>query len=194
MKVRIYQINMDRDACRLAFFGAAILLRHGVELSALPADRYDITAEGEIPEAETLEDVYNALNPVDDQPLPSWYKTRSLSVSDVVEVLDGPVSPGLYFCNSIGFKPCSWWACPPVVRFADADGHGVPCELLPELPEPGELWHGHRIVGVVPAPITEPQPEAEIWQYSVWRLNLAPSKSGPVYAFVAVRETEAETI
>ena len=195
MKVRIYQINLDRDACRLAWADSSMFRKWGIELSALPADRYDITAQGELPEAETLEDVYRALNRGPD-PIPEWYKARSLSVSDVVEVLDGPVEPGLYFCDTFGFKPCVWWETPRIVRFTGPDGYLAPCELLPELPEPGEKWHGFRIDTVTPAPVTAPQPEtsADIYTYSVWRLNFSMSDAGPIYAFVAVHESEQEQI
>lgn len=37
---------------------------------------------------------------------PEGYKDRSLSVSDVVEVMEDPMHPHcFYFCDSVGFKP-----------------------------------------------------------------------------------------
>lgn len=52
-------------------------------------------------EAGDLEDVYRIFN----TECPWDFKGHSLSVSDVVEVVEGPgMAPGFYFCDCIGFQ------------------------------------------------------------------------------------------
>ncbi len=56
--------------------------------------------KGEI-EAKGIEDVYRIFN----MEKPEGYEGRSLSVSDVVEILKSDeIKPGFYYCDSIGFK------------------------------------------------------------------------------------------
>lgn len=52
-------------------------------------------------DCKSLEDVFVKFN----MNHPTGYKARSLSVSDVVEVVaDEKVKPGFYFCDSIGYQ------------------------------------------------------------------------------------------
>ena len=99
MDLRIYQINRDRDAERIAFESLDLLEQYTG--SRVPdSSIYDLAYEGAV-EAGSLEDVYRIFN----QEHPAGYAGRSLSVSDIVEVVHAPeVEPGFYFCDSIGFK------------------------------------------------------------------------------------------
>ena len=73
---------------------------------------YDRVFDGEI-HGTSPEDVYARFN----WDLPSGYRGRSLSVSDVVEIGEGAeVEPGFYFCESIGFKKVDFDASLASVR------------------------------------------------------------------------------
>ena len=66
----------------------------------IKAELYDKVFDGEV-DAGDLEDVYRIFN-IDK---PDGYTGRSLSVSDVVEVVKSDdVRPCFYYCDSIGFK------------------------------------------------------------------------------------------
>jgi hypothetical protein len=66
--------------------------------AALRSEIYDKVFEGEV-ECGTLEEVYQMFN-LDH---PDGYRGRSLSVSDVVEVV-GEEESTFHFCDSIGFR------------------------------------------------------------------------------------------
>lgn len=106
MKVKLHQINLDRDTNRVAFMGLDFLERFQ-GTSAIDASIYDCVFDGDIPR-NTLEGAYQFFNAED---RPGAHEFHSMSVSDILEVCDGngvnaPV-PGFYFCDSIGFKPVS---------------------------------------------------------------------------------------
>lgn len=95
MKIRIHQINTERDVQRLKFMNYKYITnRCG---GKIPADIYDCIYEGEV-EAETLEDIYSIFN----LKHPADFKGHSLSVSDVVENITDSGSE-FHFCDSIGF-------------------------------------------------------------------------------------------
>ena len=99
MKIRLYQINMDRDSNGVAF-APYDKLSTWQGSSEVNAELYDEVYEGNV-ETQDLEGIYKLFNfdYVKD------YEGRSLSVSDVVEVIDGKATePGFYYCDSIGFK------------------------------------------------------------------------------------------
>ena len=100
MNIRIYQVNMKRDTNNVAFMGYELLEKlQGSQ--AVNAKIYDKVFDGEV-DCQTLEDVYQMFN----LNHPEGYKDRSLSVSDVVEVMEDPMHPHcFYFCDSVGFKP-----------------------------------------------------------------------------------------
>ncbi len=117
MKIRIYQINLDRDEDRVAFESLDHLERYQGS-SEIKSSIYDMVYEGEV-DCAGLEDVFRMFN-LDH---PADYMGRSLSVSDVVEVMgiqpeqdissenddrDTPETqaqkPGFFFCDSYGFK------------------------------------------------------------------------------------------
>ena len=97
MRVKIYQINMDRDADGVKFLGTGTRKSLHLKETADPA-AYDEVFNAEIHE-EDPEDIYRRFN-TEGHPL---FRRHSLSVSDVV-VTDR----GAFFCDSIGFKEISF--------------------------------------------------------------------------------------
>ena len=99
MKLRIYQVNTDRDNDRIAFMGYDSLERfQGTK--DINSSVYDKVYDGEL-NLESLEDVYAEFNFTH----PDGYTGRSLSVSDIVEIVSSDnQSPGFYFCDTVGFK------------------------------------------------------------------------------------------
>ena len=97
MNIAIYQIDPDRDENNVAFLNYENLERFQGS-AALRSEIYDKVFEGEV-ECGTLEKVYQMFN-LDH---PDGYRGRSLSVSDVVEVV-GEEKSTFHFCDSIGFR------------------------------------------------------------------------------------------
>lgn len=102
MRIRIYQINSERDINRVKFFGLDSLKKHqGTD--AVDVGIYDEVYEGDV-ESSMLEGIYKIFNTSH----PDGFTGHSLSVSDIVEVITSPghpsPEPGFYFCDSIGFK------------------------------------------------------------------------------------------
>lgn len=99
MEIKIYQINSDRDTDGYKFMGMDWVKKHWGE-QGVDSEIYDKVYEGTIDDS-TLEDVFCTFNfsrPVD-------FKGHSLSVSDIVEVIQSTeVDPGFYFCDNIGFQ------------------------------------------------------------------------------------------
>ena len=99
MKIRIFQINMGRDEKSEAFLGIDER-EHVLNLTEINSSIYDCVFSGDV-DCNGLEDVYQKFN-IDH---PDGYNGRSLSVSDVVEILESEdVDKGFYFCDSIGFS------------------------------------------------------------------------------------------
>ena len=96
MRIRIFQINRDRDPERMKFCGLEELGGRAVNSAS-----YDRVFTGEIV-GNNLEDVFRIFNTVG-HPL---HRGHSLSVSDVVELRDavGDCAAGFYFCDSVGFQ------------------------------------------------------------------------------------------
>lgn len=99
MRIKIYQVNIDRDKNQIAFINTDSLPKF--QGSEKPDSAvYDSVFEGNV-ECKALEDVYTMFN----RDHPVGYKARSLSISDVIEVVESEkVKPGFYFCDSFGFK------------------------------------------------------------------------------------------
>lgn len=91
--IRIHQINIDNDKCfRNLDFLKSFFKQNNPDMSD-----YNCKFEGKVA-ADDLEDVFQIFN-VDH---PDGYIGRSLSVSDIVEVVtsNGLTKPGYYFCDS----------------------------------------------------------------------------------------------
>ena len=97
MKISIYQIAIERDTNRLAFHNLDRIT--AACNGCVPAELYDCVFSGEVA-AETLEDIFYVFNAAH----PSGYKGRSLSASDVVEIVPTSGESEFYFCEPIEFK------------------------------------------------------------------------------------------
>ena len=90
---------MGRDEKRVAFLGLEELERFQGS-KEIDSSIYDCVFSGET-DCGGLEDVYQKFNVAH----PDGYKGRSLSKSDVVEIIEADgVKPGFYFCDTFGFK------------------------------------------------------------------------------------------
>ena len=99
MEIRIYQINSDRDTDGYKFMGMDWVKKHWGE-QGVDSEIYDKVYEGTI-DGSSLEDVFCTFN----FSRPVGFKGHSLSVSDIVEVIQSSeTEPGFYFCDSIGFQ------------------------------------------------------------------------------------------
>ena len=99
MKIRVYQINPDRDEHRVMFLSHDRLERFQGN-PEVNSSIYDKVYDKDVP-CGNLEEVYTMLN----SNHPSDYRGRSLSVSDIVEVYEAEAVPqGFYFCDSVGFR------------------------------------------------------------------------------------------
>lgn len=99
MKINIYQINRERDTQQLKFMGLDTVRKmlHSAEPDSAA---YDKVYSGDV-KCRNLEDVFTLFH----SGRPEGFRGHSLSVSDVVEVEDATsITPGFYFCDSIGFK------------------------------------------------------------------------------------------
>ena len=99
MRIKLWQINLDRDTNCVAFEAYSRL----EQLQGSPdADKslYDVVYEGDV-DAEDIEEIFHIFNVRH----PEGYTARSMSVSDVVEIVESDwVDPGCYYCDTIGFK------------------------------------------------------------------------------------------
>ena len=99
MRMRLYQINTDRDEKGLAFMNYEFVKRR-TNTDRIDRNIYDCVFDGEV-SCKSLESVFALFN----FRYPDGYEGRSLSLSDVVEVMESDHVPkGLYFCDSVGFK------------------------------------------------------------------------------------------
>ena len=107
--IKIYQINLDRDENSLAFKSFDSIMQNQAEI---PSEIYDCVFEGDV-NCAGLEEIYRMFN-IDS---PDGYKGRSLSVSDVIEVIPPEVKDtaekhtikeGFYYCDSFGFREVSF--------------------------------------------------------------------------------------
>ena len=99
MKIRIYQIDMERDTEKVAFMPLDALPKFQ-KTEGINSALYDRVYDADV-DCANLEDVFKLFN----LNHPADYTGRSLSVSDIVEVVDATcLEPGFYFCNSFGFE------------------------------------------------------------------------------------------
>ena len=99
MRIKIFQINMGRDEKSEAFLGIDER-KHVLNLSEINSNIYDCVFSGDV-ECGGLEDIFQKFN-IDH---PNGYSGRSLSVSDIVEIVEAEdVEKGFYYCDSIGFS------------------------------------------------------------------------------------------
>ena len=132
MKIKIYQIDMERDEHRIAMMGYEDTLAR-LNGESIDPTLYDLVFDGEV-EVKDLEAVYAKFN-LDH---PAGYTGRSMSVSDVVQVVESTsVKEGFYFCDSIGFKEIPFQ--PELTKNA------LPRTIDVVLVEPGKLARSAKI-------------------------------------------------
>lgn len=101
MKVRIYQIDFERDEKFLCYRNLeSVLERCG---GIIPAESYNMVFE-----YEALSDNLERLFFIFNEAHLKGYKARSMSMSDVVEVIDPVNGSKFFFCDKIGFKEVSF--------------------------------------------------------------------------------------
>lgn len=99
MEICIFQIDHDRDQNRVSYLSMEKLLKFQGD-SRVDSGIYNSVFQGVV-ECSTLEGIYYMFNVNH----PEGYTGRSLSVSDVVQVISSPTMEfGLYFCESVGFQ------------------------------------------------------------------------------------------
>ena len=89
MKIRIYQINLERDTEKVAFMALDTLPKFQ-KTEGINSSLYDRVYEADV-DCSNLEDVFKLFN----LEHPADYNGRSLSVSDIVEVTDDPPVVGV---------------------------------------------------------------------------------------------------
>lgn len=96
MRIRIYQIEMSLDEQNVAFRSYAEMQEKYP--GDVPANLYRMIYEGVVPTKEfsVVFYIFNMAHPQD-------YRGRSLSVSDVIEVVEESIST-FYYVDTIGFR------------------------------------------------------------------------------------------
>ena len=90
MKIKVYQMNVERDKRRLLFMDYDYTRRYG----GVEPEEYDLVFDGEVT-AKTLDEIFTLFNV--EEP-PKDYHGRNMSVSDVI------VCPGgAFFVDDVGF-------------------------------------------------------------------------------------------
>ncbi|MCQ2427388.1 MAG: DUF3846 domain-containing protein [Clostridia bacterium] len=113
MKIRIYQIDLSKDAAGAAFSGLVSLAKRTGSREP-DGSIYRFVWEGDVM-SPNLEDVYDIFN----NDLPEDFEGRTMSVSDIVEIVDDSDRPeeikaGFYYCDSIGFSEVNFLPPPAV--------------------------------------------------------------------------------
>lgn len=93
MRVKIYQMNADRDRHLIKFLGLESMKKF-MGVNSVDSSLYDEVFNAEL-DTDNLEEIYTRFN-TEKHPL---HRGHALSVSDVV-VTD----KGAFFCDSVGFK------------------------------------------------------------------------------------------
>ncbi len=96
---KLYQVNSERDTNGVMFLSFDSLPKFQGS-DKIDSTIYDMAYEGQ-EAAFSLEAIYTRLN----TDHPEDYRCRSMSKSDVVEVVESDaVKPGFYYCDSFGFQ------------------------------------------------------------------------------------------
>ncbi len=102
MKIKIYQIDRDKDNGSLSFLNYENTVKRTG--GRIRSEIYHKVFDGDV-ECSGLEDVYVMFN----ENRPESFTGHSLSVSDIVEIENSDiVEKGFYFCDSVGFKKVSF--------------------------------------------------------------------------------------
>lgn len=106
MEIKIYQINSERDKNRVAYLGYDLLPEYQ-GTTEIDSSIYDCVYTG-LEAWDGLEGIYRSFN-IGQYPVE--FKGHSLSVSDIVEVVqdkrsdkESRIEPGFYYCDSVGWR------------------------------------------------------------------------------------------
>jgi hypothetical protein len=97
MKIVLYQIIPELDEKRLMYNSLEYIMKSCGD--KFPTLIYELVFSGDV-EAKSCDDVWTIFN----TNLPDGYKGRSMSVSDVLEIVDSDNRSKFFFCDSFGFK------------------------------------------------------------------------------------------
>lgn len=97
MKIVLYQIIPELDQKRLMYNCLENIMKSCGD--KVPAEIYEFVFSGDV-EAKTCDDVWSIFN----ANIPDGYKGRSMSVSDVLEIIYLDNQSKFFFCDSFGFK------------------------------------------------------------------------------------------
>ena len=163
MKIRVFQIDHDKDSNRLAFMNYDYTQSHG----GIKAENYRQIYGGTVT-CDSLESVFALCN---SDKTPPGYLGESMSVSNVIEICEGK-DKGFYFCDSVGFKPIDF--------DIDKTDHSDMMKILivenGKAPYPAEIRHDihamQSVVGGCIEPIYfEPKQDAIVWCNDEFLLN-----------------------
>lgn len=163
MKIRIFQIDHDKDSNKLAFMNYDYAQAHGGVDSSIYRQIYGGTVN-----CKSLESVFALCN--SDKTPPGYYG-ESMSVSNVIEVCEGK-NKGFYFCNSVGFKPIDF----DITRTDHNDMMKILVVENGKTPYKAEIRHDiHAMQSVVEGCIEpiyfEPKQDALVWCNDEFLLN-----------------------
>ena len=99
MKIKLYQINLDRDTESRAFISWEWIAQKTENITDIDSSIYDCVFDGEI-DGNSLEDAFATFN----FDHPDGFQGRSMSVSDIVviEAEDGTTSA--HFCDGTEYS------------------------------------------------------------------------------------------
>lgn len=97
MKIKIYQIDIDLDKDNLSFRNLEFVYKKSG--GRVPEEIYECVYEGEIEDSK-LDYIFYIFN----QMIPKEFSSRSMSVSDVIEILHPQGDSSFYFVDSVGFR------------------------------------------------------------------------------------------
>lgn len=98
MNIKIYQVNMSRDKNDVAF-ASYENLKKWQGTSAIDSTIYDKVFSGEV-KCKNLNEVWDKFN----RHHPRGYKARSLSKSDIVEIINKDGKSEFHYCDAWGFQ------------------------------------------------------------------------------------------
>ena len=101
MNVVLYQIIPQDEGIRLLYNSLEYIKKSCG--GKVPAEFYESVFSGEI-EAQNLSEVYGIFN----GKYPEGYKGRSMSVSDVLEIIDSSGNSKFFFCDYMGYHEISF--------------------------------------------------------------------------------------
>ena len=163
MKIRIFQIDHEKDSNKLAFMNYDYAQSHG----GVKAENYRQIYGGTV-NCENLQSVFALCN--SDKTPPGYYG-ESMSVSNVIEVCEGK-EKGFYFCDSVGFKQIDF----DITQTDHEDMMKILVVETGKAPYEAEIRHDihamQSVVGGCIEPIYfEPKQDALVWCNDEFLLN-----------------------